>query len=466
MTAAGVDVPVQHTDVETATTAGRRGSAIRRIAMRPRRATVLVHRWLSVALFAWVVVVSLTGAYLVMHNAIEAQLHGDRYRATDGDVGPQSAADAAAAAFPPDASVYGLTLPGNGRGVYQVYAEVAPPEGSLAEPTYLTAYVDPGSAAVNQVRDEEEGFSWWMYRGHMYLWQDHGLFNVFDPDHGACRLDADDHEPGGVKGVLCDVLPEGDDLVAWFAVGLMVVILTGFYLWYWPGVKRWANAVRVKRGRGAFAFNLSLHKAVGFVVWVPLLAVTFTGAAFAFPKLNEWYDGLTPARADFTLWTPPEDAVSGASAGRPPIDLDEALSILRDRYPERTVRYVGMPYDETATFDAWVSRGFDPWTREAGAGNTYVMLDQYSGATVYDGTPEDGNVFDQAWDDWSFPVHTGDFGGTLTRVAWVLLGLSPLVLGITGVTMYLIRLRKRSKRRTALPRGRPVVSSTASGRRA
>jgi hypothetical protein len=79
-----------------------------------------------------------------------------------------------------------------------------------------------------------------------------------------------------------------------------------------------------------------------------------------------------------------------------------------------------------------VTRGFDPWTREGGAGNTYVMLDQYSGATLYDGTPEDGNVFDQAWDDWSFPVHAGDFGGTTSRIIWVVLGLSPLALGITG----------------------------------
>ena len=73
--------------------------------------------------------------------------------------------------------------------------------------------------------------------------------------------------------------------------------------------------------------------------------------------------------------------------------------------------------DETATYSAWVTRGFDPWTREAGAGNVYVAIDQFSGEVVYDGIPGEGNTFDQVWDDWSFPLHTGDFGGTLTRVA-------------------------------------------------
>ena len=93
-----------------------------------------------------------------------------------------------------------------------------------------------------------------------------------------------------------------------------------------------------------------------------------------------------------------------------------------------------------------MSRGFDPWTREGGAGNTWVLVDQFSGEIVYDGSPEDGNVFDQAWDDWSFPVHTGDFLGTPTRVLWVVLGLSPLVLGVTGITMNLVRRSKRAKR--------------------
>ena len=37
-----------------------------------------------------------------------------------------------------------------------------------------TVYVDPGTGTVNGTRNDEEGFTWWLYRGHMYLWQDHG----------------------------------------------------------------------------------------------------------------------------------------------------------------------------------------------------------------------------------------------------------------------------------------------------
>ena len=203
----------------------------------------------------------------------------------------------------------------------------------------------------------------------------------------------------------------------------------------------------VRRGRGKFTFNLTLHKVVGFVVWIPLTAVAFTGAAFAFPNMAKWFENVTPAQRDFELWLTPEDLASSPADGRPAIGLDRAAAIIAEQYPNRALNYLEAPWDETATYLAWVTRGFDPWTREGGAGNAYLALDQYTGETLYDGVPGDGNVFDQAWHDWSFPTHTGDFGGTATRVVWVVLGLSPLVLATTGLTMNVIRRQKRARRR-------------------
>jgi uncharacterized iron-regulated membrane protein len=421
---------------------------LRRIAMRPRRVVVLVHRWLALVLVAWVIVVGATGAWLVSHHAIESWFHGDRYASTPGDIGPEAATEAALAAFPSGATSYGLTMPRNGRGVYHVYGEVPAPatSGEAAEPSYITAYVDPGTGEVNEVRDDEAGATWWLYRGHLYLWQDFGIAGVFDPETGWCRADADGAEPGGLKGVACDVLPDGGDMIAWLSLAFIVVLLTGFYLWYWPGVRRWATAFAIRRGRGKFAFNLSVHKAVGLIVWLPLLVIAFTGAAFAFPNMNKWFENSTPAHRDFDLWVPGEDVVSGDPAGRDPIGLDRAREIIETRYPDRALNYLAPPYDETGHYMAWITRGFDPWTREGGAGNTYLALDQFTGETIYDGTPEEGNVFDQVWDDWSYPVHTGDFGGTSTRVVWTVVGLTPLVLAVTGVVMYIVRLSKRRKR--------------------
>src|SRR5262249_15506809 len=155
---------------------------------------------------------------------------------------------------------------------------------------------------------------------------------------------------------------------------------------------------------------------------------------FAFGNLTTAFDALTPAQGNFELWTPPDDLASGAADGREPIGLDRAMTLLADRYPDRAVESISPPFDETSPYFAWMTRGYSPWTREGGAGNVYTAVDQYSGEVLYDGTPEAGNVFDQAWDDWSFPVHAGDVGGTATRIVWVVLGLAPFVLGVTGIT--------------------------------
>ncbi len=424
--------------------------SVRRLMMRPRRALVKVHRWLSIGLLGWLIVISFTGAWLVESHAIEGWTNHDRYETTPGDRGADAAIAVATHAAPDDATLSSLTMPGNGRGVYQVSFEVpvAPlPDGTELEPEFATYFVDPGSAAVNDVATSTEGWTWWLYRGHMYLWQDHGVFGVFDPVDGWCRTDADGNEPGGAGGVVCDVIPTGDDMVAWFALGWMVVLLTGLYLWYWPGVRRWATAFVIRRDRGRFAFHMSVHKAVGLVVWVPLVVVAFTGAAFAFPKMNDWYSDITPATADFALWEFPEDLASAPGDNREPITAEAAVAAIEERFPEVSVDSISPPVDDTGYYAAWVTRGFSPWSREGGGGNVYVAVDQYTGEVIDEKTPEEGNVFDQAWGDWSFPLHTGDFGGPFSRFAYVFVGLAPLALGLTGLSMNLIRRAKRRARR-------------------
>lgn len=427
----------------------RRSGTVRRLAMRPRRVLVRVHRWVAIALAVWLAVISLTGLWLVFNQGLDARLHADRYDHTSGDVGAARALTSANAALPKEGSTYYLTFPTNGRGVYQAHFSVPIAGGAPDAERYGTVFVDPGTGHVNGRRWGDEGFTAWMYRGHMYLWQDRGVFAVFDPQHGWCRA-TKGVEPGGVKGVVCDVIPDGEDMVAWFGVGWLVVLLTGFYLWYWPGVRRWATAFAVKRGRGRFATQMSLHKAVGLAVFVPLTVIAFTGISFAFPNLKGWFENATPAARGAELWTPPERAVSKPIKGATPLDADAAVRTIRTRFPERRLDGIEMPADETGTWNAWVDRGFSPWTREAGAGNVYVVLDQYTGRVLYDGKPAEGNVLDQAWDDWIYPLHTGDFGGTTTRSIWLVIALSPIALGATGLTMGQIRRTKRRRREVVI----------------
>jgi uncharacterized iron-regulated membrane protein len=114
---------------------------------------VRVHRWLSLILLAWLVVIALTGAWLAVHDGVSSWFQADRYRASAGDVGPAAAA-AAALADQPDATVEVVTMPRNGRGRYLVtvvFPEAgapAPADGSEPPHRNVTYTIDPGSGAI------------------------------------------------------------------------------------------------------------------------------------------------------------------------------------------------------------------------------------------------------------------------------------------------------------------------------
>ena len=217
-------------------------SRAHRVAMRPRRTLVKIHRWLSIIVLPWIAVVAVTGGVLVFDDGLNAWFRPELYDHGPGDEGAQAALDAGREVLPE--GELSITMPANGRGVYKVNVYVEPTEDGIEE-RYLTAFVDPSTSEVNGVRDEYEGFTWWMYRGHMYLWQDHGIFGVDAPGGWCERAD------GGAKRLACTLIPAGEDVVAWLGLGFLLIIGTGFYLWYWPGVRRWATARRVRFGRVA-----------------------------------------------------------------------------------------------------------------------------------------------------------------------------------------------------------------------
>ena len=73
---------------------------------------------------------------------------------------------------------------------------------------------------------------------------------------------------------------------------LLFLALSGVWLW-WPGVKRWFVAVRVRLHKGRYARDYDLHQVAGMIA-IPLLliwAVTAMGFEFGFVE-KAWYGAL------------------------------------------------------------------------------------------------------------------------------------------------------------------------------
>src|SRR4051794_35488590 len=127
----------------------RRFERGRRLAMRPRRALVRVHRYLGLTLALWVVLQGLTGMVLVGADQINAWSRPELFHRTDGDVGPAAAVDAARHRAG-SGRVVTLHLPAAQHGVYMAVVS-RPPAGPAAPQRWV--YVDPGTGRVNGMRD-------------------------------------------------------------------------------------------------------------------------------------------------------------------------------------------------------------------------------------------------------------------------------------------------------------------------
>ena len=394
----------------------RSPSRVTKLARKPRRTFVIVHRWLGLIVAGWVVFQGLSGSIQVLTDQINGWSHPGLWHHGSGDLGPAAAIRAAAARLP-GARAASVSFPHVQHGVYVVSA--------VAHGKLRAIYIDPASAGVNGVRNPSEGFTFWVQRWHSSLLQTHPLLGI-----------------------------KPSQIVGWLGVLTVVVLLLGLYIWYWPGVKRWARLRSIRRGRGRYTFNMDLHKTVGVVTAPILLVVLMTGLNIEFAKEARplWY-GAVPGRdgGPKAPASPPHSSPSTAG----PQSADQILESVHLLGPRGAVDSIAFPTKASGAVAVTMSVGRDPAVGPAGqGGNKIVYLDAFTGRVLRVVGASDHSVSGQAYEYWAFPTHGGVAGGTPTRVIWLVVGLAPMAMLVTGLSGFLIRTGKGRRRagRRALPR--------------
>ena len=403
----------------------------RRIPLPSRALMLKIHRWLSLGGLVWILIISLTGAVLVFAPQITAWSRPELFKSTPGDKSPQAMVDTAIAHFEgQDAAIDTISFPVDNRGVYVLQMQVT--QRATAEqlatgakidrkPRSWFVYLDPGTGTINGARPEASGFIYWCKRGHYVLWQDNGFLGI-----------------------------DGDDFAGLVALTMLAIIFIGFYIWYFPKTKHWFRNLRIRSKQGFFLFNLDTHRTLGLAVLLPLTVISFTGAGFSYPDMKLLWERLTPAKHDYIQHEPEEAPVSEEPAeDEEPVaalTTDGVWQMLKERYPNDRLNSLEPPIETTDVWGAYLSRGYDPRQRDNISGNVYIAIDRFQHEVVYEGTPEEGNVWDQAYEDWSLPLHAGDFLGNTSRWVWLFVGLSPAVLSVSGVVVWWQRRKRRQSK--------------------
>lgn len=373
-----------------------------------RRALFQVHLWVGIVLTLYAIVIGLSGSALVFKDALARSIQPEVYRITPGT------------SHVPLAPI--LKQIESSRPGWKV--------GSLLS-------LNKPDQAVDVLLHSEGKLSTDNYR-----------FVAVNPYTGA--LVADQMRYSGVLGWLANLHYDllggamGRQINGWMALGLLILCLTGLVLW-WPGIRRWTGALILRRRRSWRRVNWDLHTVIGFWSCAALTVVTVTGLYFCFPAPFESALQFLLREQKNVAASPAQPRLSTA----PVMDIDAAIAHADAVLPaEAPVGFLSLPAARGTTYYAvGYYRGALPYSKLVS-----LAFDGRSGTVLTDRDTTRAPLADRIL-QYTFTVHYGSFAGegllgTAVKILWVLLGLVPAMLGVTGVLMFWNRKLRPMLRRS------------------
>ena len=364
-------------------------------AAQLRRLWLNVHLWIGVGLAVLLVPISLSGALLVWHDEINSWIYPHRYAVSGAEVAqPVSTylakAAEAVAKDPTNLRAGIVRYPDAGWPVRITMRGQSRDAG--VRPRVITVFLDPPTAAVLDVMEFRSSFF-----GFLHVFHE----NLTIPEYS------------------------GRQIVGWVGTGMLIMSLTGLWLW-WPRGGGFLRGLRWTRSR-RFTFNL--HHLIGFWVSIPLAVVSLTGIYLAFPQTAR------NAMSTVAPMSPPRGGgFGGQLAQHVTLTADRAVEIARKSAPNAEPTALFLPVQQRG-------EGSLNWRVEMKDRDKAftVMVDDQSGQTKLI-APQSGDRA-AAWIRW---IHEGSHSGSVWAAIVFLTGIFPTVFAVTGITMW---LRKRSDRK-------------------
>ena len=376
-----------------------------------------IHLWLSVPFGVIITLVCFSGAMLVFEKELTRLFGEDIYKVEKTDGRPlsvDSVAAVVARTLPEGVRVTGVTVGGDPVEAYKV---------NLSKPKRAAVYVDQYTGEVKG-RQERPAFFSAMFRLHRWL--------------------LDTGRPEGRPAW-------GKIIVGVSTIMFVVALVSGVAVW-WPKTRRaLRNGLKISVRKGSFHLWRSLHVAGGMYALLLLLAMALTGLTWSFP----WY--RSAFYAVFGVEMTAKGGAHGAddgkndggkerngrSGGRRAAASGAAVwqkvyDRLRADNPHSASITVGNGTASVTFSKFGNSRAADRYTFDRHTGHI-------TSAVKYADSAPSGKLR-----GWIYSVHTGTFGGLLTRVLWFIASLFGASLPLTGYWLWLRRLRKKRREAAAL----------------
>ncbi len=381
----------------------------------------VLHRWVGLAVAAFLFVSGLTGAVISWDHELDEWLNPGLYRSAWSGT-PQDSL-ALADRVEKENPGYDVTyLPLGVEPGRTVLLFVEPKPGPTGAPAAAAAF---NQLALDPATGETQGRRLW---GEPALTRENLLPFLY-------KLHYSMHLPD-LSGVEVGVLFMGAIAILW-TLDSFVALMISF-----PSPRQWRKSLAIRWRHGGVRMLFDLHRSGGVWLWLLVTTVAVTsvsmnlGTEVVRPLVNA-VSTLTPGPFD----RPMAEDVSG----RATVSRARVLENARRAAGERGIEAPPGALFHSSAFGVYGVGYFAPGQDhgDGGLGNPWLYFDARTGEPVGADIPGAGSAGD-LFMQLQFPLHSGRIAGLPGRIVVSLLGLGVAVLSLTGV---LIWLRKRRARR-------------------
>ena len=379
-----------------------------------RPLAVLLHRYVGLAMAAFLIVAGLTGTVIAFEPELDAWLNPRLFHRPS--LQPALPLDRLVheAQTRHDVQVSFVGLPQQPRDSLLLYVQPAHAGGPA--PGFNQVFVDPGTGATLGLRQA----------GACCFARDR-LLPFLHELHYTLALP-------GLWGV-------------WLMGGVALAWTVDCFVAFWltlprrgAGIAKWKIAWQIKRRSGTTRLNLDLHRATGLWLWGVWLMLAVSSVA-----LNLHEEVFEPAVAMFADISPTVYESRTAGEGAAPLGYQRILALAE---AEAAARGWDAPahslfFDGTLDFYGINFGDF----RAPGLGTRTLYLDGTSGALLDASVPGSGTLGDLIL-QLQYPLHSGYIAGLPGRLLIAASGLLVTLLSLTGMVIW---WKKRRARRGAIP---------------
>ena len=389
-----------------------------------RRIFVKLHRWFGLGAAAFLFLAGITGAVISWDHELDAWLNPGMFKARQAGA-PKPVAELIARVESADPRVRVTFAPLEVEPGHTLMVSVAPRidprTGKPFEPGYNQVALDPSTGEIQGRREwgraslSRENLLPFLYKLH---------YSMHLPEKGGIELGV------WLMGLVA---------LAWVADSFIALVIS------FPAAAAWAQSLKFRWRQGGFRLVFDLHRSGGVWLWalVLMLAVTSVGMNLnreVIRPVVSWFSALSPTPFANRPMAGPAQPIE------PRIPMAQVLDLARAEARHRGWTAPAGGVFLSTDFGIW-GVGFFERDRshgDGGLGNPWLYFDSRTGEAAgsdVPGTGSAGDLFMQAM----FPLHSGRILGTPGRILMSVMGLAIATFSVTGVMIWLRRLRTRRR---------------------